>query len=87
MQEQTSQIMRAVESVTNRIDGLTERMDCVFEQKTTRARGRAVTRQGGNKLARTRNDCKTRLCRFSKCAYEFALWMVSDRLWECVCDP
>lgn len=39
MQEQTSQIMRAIESVANRIDGLTERMDRVFEQKTTRARG------------------------------------------------
>jgi len=31
--------MRAIESVANRIDGLTERMDRVFEQKTTRARG------------------------------------------------
>lgn len=39
MQEQTSQIMRAIESVANRIDGLTERMDRVFEQKTTRVRG------------------------------------------------
>ncbi|WP_435655037.1 hypothetical protein [Brucella pituitosa] len=39
MQEQTSQIMRAIESVANRIDGLTERMDRVFEQKTTRSRG------------------------------------------------
>jgi len=39
MQEQTSQIIRAIESVANRIDGLTERMDRVFEQKTMRARG------------------------------------------------
>ncbi|MEJ5081516.1 MULTISPECIES: hypothetical protein [unclassified Ochrobactrum] len=38
MQEQTSQIMRAIESFANCIDGLTERMDRVFEQKTTRPR-------------------------------------------------
>ncbi|PJO48910.1 hypothetical protein [Brucella pituitosa] len=39
MQEQTSQIMRSLEAIGGRIDGLTERIDRVFEQKTTRARG------------------------------------------------
>lgn len=36
MQEQTTQIMRAIESVGNRIDGLNERLDRAFEQRTTR---------------------------------------------------
>lgn len=36
MQEQTTQIMRAIESVGNRIDGLNERLDRAFEQRTAR---------------------------------------------------
>jgi hypothetical protein len=39
MQEQTSQIMRAIESVAHRIDGLTERIDNIMATRTT-ARGR-----------------------------------------------
>lgn len=35
MQEQTAQIMRAIEGVGNRIDGVHERLDRVFEQRTT----------------------------------------------------
>jgi len=34
MQEQTSQIMRAIESVAHRIDGLTERIDNLMQPKT-----------------------------------------------------
>ncbi len=34
MQEQTAQIMRAIEGVGNRIDGVHERLDRVFEQRT-----------------------------------------------------
>lgn len=40
MQEQTGQIMRAIESVGNRIDGLTERLDRIYEnqpRRTTRS--------------------------------------------------
>lgn len=36
MQEQTAQIMRAIEGVGNRIDGVHERLDRVFEQRTSR---------------------------------------------------
>lgn len=39
MQEQTSQIMRAIESVANRIDGLTERIDNIMASRNTRTRG------------------------------------------------
>jgi hypothetical protein len=39
MQEQTSQIMRAIESVAHRIDGLTERIDNIMATRTTRGRG------------------------------------------------
>lgn len=42
MQEQTSQIMRAIEGVGNRIDGLNERLDRLYEARPT---GRA-TRAG-----------------------------------------
>lgn len=35
MQEQTSQIMRAIESVAHRIDGLTERIDNIMATRTT----------------------------------------------------
>ncbi|RDL51787.1 hypothetical protein BLJAPNOD_02928 [Ensifer sp. M14] len=35
MQEQTGQIMRAIESVGNRIDGVHERLDRAFEQRTS----------------------------------------------------
>lgn len=38
MQEQTSQIMRAIESVAHRIDGLTERIDNIMATRTTRTR-------------------------------------------------
>ncbi|THK38098.1 hypothetical protein EHS39_11440 [Ensifer sp. MPMI2T] len=36
MQEQTSQIMKAIESVGNRIDGLHERLDRAFERTANR---------------------------------------------------
>jgi len=36
MQEQTSQIMKAIEGVGNRIDGLHERLDRAFERTTGR---------------------------------------------------
>lgn len=39
MQEQTSQIMRAIEGVGNRIDGLGERLDRLYEAPT---RGRTT---------------------------------------------
>lgn len=39
MQEQTSQIMRAIESVANRIDGLTERIDNIMAARNARTRG------------------------------------------------
>ncbi len=35
LQEQTAQLLRAIEGVGNRIDGLHERLDRVFEQRTT----------------------------------------------------
>lgn len=38
MAEQTAQIMRAIEGIGNRIDGLTERLDRSFETKLPRAR-------------------------------------------------
>ncbi|MBB6304694.1 hypothetical protein [Rhizobium leucaenae] len=38
MQEQTAQLLRAIEGVGNRIDGLHERLDRAFE-RTTRAAG------------------------------------------------
>jgi hypothetical protein len=38
MQEQTSQIMRAIESVAHRIDGLTERIDNLMQPKSMRSR-------------------------------------------------
>ncbi len=38
MQEQTSQIMRAIESVAHRIDGLTERIDNLMQPKSVRSR-------------------------------------------------
>lgn len=38
MQEQTSQIMRAIESVAHRIDGLTERIDNIMASRTPRSR-------------------------------------------------
>ncbi len=38
MQEQTSQLLRAIESVGNRIDGLHERLDRAFERPPTRSR-------------------------------------------------
>lgn len=41
MQEQTAQIMRAIEGVGSRIEGLTERMDRVFEQRPTGRRSSA----------------------------------------------
>lgn len=34
MQEQTSQLMRAIEGVGNRLDGLNERLDRAFEQRS-----------------------------------------------------
>lgn len=37
MQEQTAQIMRAIEGVGNRIDAFGERLDRVFEQRTGRS--------------------------------------------------
>jgi hypothetical protein len=37
MQEQTAQIMRAIEGVGNRIDAFGERLDRVFEQRTSRS--------------------------------------------------
>ncbi len=40
MQEQTAQIMRAIEGVGNRIDGVHERLDRVFEQRSA---GRRVS--------------------------------------------
>lgn len=36
MQEQTAQLLRAIEGVGNRIDGLHERLDRAFETKPTR---------------------------------------------------
>ena len=36
MQEQTSQLLRAIEGVGNRIDGLHERLDRAFERTTGR---------------------------------------------------
>lgn len=38
MQEQTSQIMRAIESVAHRIDGLTERIDNLMQPKSARSK-------------------------------------------------
>ncbi|PWL18807.1 hypothetical protein DKP76_07015 [Falsochrobactrum shanghaiense] len=38
MQEQTAQLLRAIEGVGSRIDGLHERLDRAFEQKTGRLR-------------------------------------------------
>jgi len=38
MQEQTLQIMRAIESVAHRIDGLTERIDNIMATRTGRTR-------------------------------------------------
>lgn len=38
MQEQTAQLLRAIEGVGNRIDGLHERLDRAFEQRQTRTR-------------------------------------------------
>lgn len=38
MQEQTAQLLRAIESVGNRIDGLHERLDRAFERPPTRTR-------------------------------------------------
>ncbi len=35
LQEQTAQLLRAIEGVGNRIDGVHERLDRVFEQRTT----------------------------------------------------
>lgn len=37
MQEQTTQLLRAIEGVGNRIDGLHERLDRAFERTTGRA--------------------------------------------------
>lgn len=37
-QEQASQIMRAIESVAHRIDGLTERIDNLMQPKSARSR-------------------------------------------------
>lgn len=39
MQEQTAQIMRAIEGVGNRIDGLNERLDRLYEARPTRRSG------------------------------------------------
>jgi len=39
MQEQTAQIMRAIEGVGNRIDGLGERLDRLYEARPTRRSG------------------------------------------------
>lgn len=36
MQEQTAQLLRAIEGVGNRIDGLHERLDRVFERQPAR---------------------------------------------------
>lgn len=36
MQEQTAQLLRAIEGVGNRIDGLHERLDRAFERQPTR---------------------------------------------------
>lgn len=41
MQEQTGQIMRAIESVGNRIDGLNERLDRMYENPPARRAARA----------------------------------------------
>lgn len=38
MQEQTAAIMRAIEGVAGRIDGLHERLDRAFEQRSARTR-------------------------------------------------
>lgn len=38
LQEQTAQLLRAIEGVGNRIEGLTERMDRVFETRTSSRR-------------------------------------------------
>ncbi|WP_457578973.1 hypothetical protein [Ensifer adhaerens] len=38
LQEQTAQLLRAIEGVGNRIEGLTERMDRVFEQRSSSRR-------------------------------------------------
>lgn len=40
MQEQTAQLLRAIEGVGNRIDGLHERLDRAFERTTTRSASR-----------------------------------------------
>lgn len=41
MQEQTSQIMRAIEGVGHRIDGMSERLDRAFESQPQRRSSRA----------------------------------------------
>nr|WP_314094224.1 hypothetical protein [uncultured Shinella sp.] len=38
MQEQTSQMLRAIEGVASRIDGISERLDRVFEQRSSARR-------------------------------------------------
>lgn len=38
MEAQTAQIMRAIEGVGSRIDAISERLDRVFEQRSTRTR-------------------------------------------------
>lgn len=38
MQEQTAQIMRAIENIGHRIDGISERLDRAFENRPTRTR-------------------------------------------------
>lgn len=43
MQEQTSQIMKAIESVGNRIDGMNERLDRAFEHSAATPPRRRVT--------------------------------------------
>ncbi len=35
LQEQTAQLLRAIEGIGNRIDGVHERLDRAFEQRTT----------------------------------------------------
>jgi len=42
MQEQTAQLLRAIESVGNRIEGMNERLDRAFEQPVAPARRRAT---------------------------------------------
>lgn len=36
LQEQTAQLLRAIEGIGNRIDGVHERLDRAFEQRTSR---------------------------------------------------